>query len=200
MMRFDWRERRRLPDRYDGLPGANAWRALFEAVRGGHVTTAFDRFLSQIDETDPALTKPCVFISHRQADEARAENVAKIVSAEGYDYWLDIHDPLLKWATPVVTGPAGAALLAGIIEIALLNSTHVIALHTSHSAGSKWIPYELGRAKARSIFSTQAAGWFETTNLPETCGEYVYLTWQTFSDPDIQNWLRLRQPSVKLLP
>jgi hypothetical protein len=201
MMRFNGRERRNLPDRYDGLPGVNAWRAMLDAVFAeADPFRAFDKFLRDISQTDPRLAKPCVFISHRQADWQRAEEVAKIVDGEGCDYWLDIHDPLMTWASHHFSGTAGAVVLAAIIEIALLNSTHVIVLHTSKSAGSKWIPYELGRAKSRRIYSSQAAGWFEDEDLPETCGEYVYLAVQTFSDAHIRQWLKYSPPSVKLGP
>jgi hypothetical protein len=129
-------------------------------------------------------------------DWRRAEEVAKIVSATGRDYWLDIHDPMLLWINGTKTNigtSAGAILLAAIIEIALLNSTHVIRLHTANSAGSAWIPYELGRAKARRIFSSNAAGWFDhPTVLPATCPEYLHLAHQTLSDQDVEDWLRKR--------
>jgi len=122
--------------------------------------------------------------------------VARTVTNTGRDYWLDIHDPTLRWAnTKVVSlgSVAGAILLAAIIEIALLNSTHVIALHTTNSAGSAWIPYELGRAKARKIFSSQAAGWFDPPNIsPSGCPEYVHLAHQTASHRDVEDWLMKR--------
>jgi hypothetical protein len=158
---------------------------------------AFDDFLRAIDRTDQNPVKDCVFISHRQKDWKRAEDVAEIVKrTPGYDYWLDIHDPILRWANGRITymgTVAGAVLLAAIIEMALLNSTHVIALHTIHSAGSAWIPYELGRAKARSIFASNAAGWFDQPTIsPSGCPEYVHLAHQTLSDQDIEDWLMKR--------
>jgi hypothetical protein len=88
---------------------------------------------------------------------------------------------------------ARAFLLAAIIEIALLNSTHVMTLHTTNSAGSAWIPYELGRAKARKILSSQAAGWFDPPKiLPAGCPEYVRLANQTFSHQDVEDGLMKR--------
>jgi hypothetical protein len=67
------------------------------------------------------------------------------------------------------------------------------ALHTINSAGSTWIPYELGRAKARKIFSSQAAGWFDPPKiLSSGCPEYVYLAHQTFSHQDVEDWLMKR--------
>jgi hypothetical protein len=197
MMVFNGRERPLSGDRFGRLPGAEAWERLLREARDDPFR-AFDDFLRDIRQTDPELKKACVFISHRQADWERAEDVAKIIEGEGFNCWLDIHDPLLQWATPLAASPGGAVLIAAIIEIALLNSTHVIALHTSESRGSKWIPYELGRAKARSIFSKQAAGWFEDKDLLKTCGEYVYLAVQTFSDDHIRHWLKHSPQSGKI--
>jgi hypothetical protein len=66
-------------------------------------------------------------------------------------------------------------LIAAIIKIGLLNSSHVVTVHTNNSATSKWIPYEFGRAKDRRIRSTQAASWLEPTLQLAACGEYVQL-------------------------
>jgi hypothetical protein len=204
MTRFSWGgpdRLLRLEERFEGLPGWQAWKELIEIVAdpdtpNRELFNAFDYFLRSVDRIDPNLVKDCVFISHRQKDWRRAEEVAKIVSATGRDYWLDIHDPMLLWINGTKTNigtSAGAILLAAIIEIALLNSTHVITLHTANSAGSAWIPYELGRAKARRIFSSNAAGWFDhPTILPATCPEYLHLAHQTLSDQDVEDWLRKR--------
>jgi hypothetical protein len=184
--------------RFEGLLGYRAWRDLIEIIanseaRDRELFIAFDYFLRAIDLLDRNLVKDCVFISHRQSDWSLAEDVARTVTNTGRDYWLDIHDPTLQWANGRITSlgnVAGAILLAAIIEIALLNSTHVIALHTINSAGSTWIPYELGRAKARKIFSSQAAGWFDPPKiLPSGCPEYVHLAHQTFSHQDVEDWL-----------
>jgi hypothetical protein len=85
--------------------------------------------------------------------------------------------------------PAKDIANATVIEMALLNVTHVIARHTRRSAGSKWIPSELGRAKARLVRSNQAAGWFERHMSVASCGEYVRLIRQTWSAADIANRL-----------
>ncbi|RNJ42398.1 hypothetical protein B5V01_08130 [Mesorhizobium erdmanii] len=67
-------------------------------------------------------------------------------------------------------------MVAAVIEIALLSSSHIIAVHTLNGLQSKWIPYELGRAKSRSIVSSQSGGWFEAGRLaPGQFGSYVEL-------------------------
>jgi hypothetical protein len=187
--------------RFEGLPGYKAWLNLIAIIanpeaRDRELFDAFDYFLRAIDLVDRNLVKDCVFISHRQSDWSLAEDVSRTVTKTSRDYWLDIHDPTLQWANGRVTSlgsVAGAILLAAIIEIALLNSTHVITLHTNSSAGSAWIPYELGRAKARKIFSSQAAGWFDPPKiLPAGCPEYVHLAHQTSSHQDVEDWLMKR--------
>jgi hypothetical protein len=205
MTKFSWGGPDRRPPlvvegRFGELPGSQAWEDLVGIIANPEAPDrelfdAFDDFLRAIDLVDRNLVKDCAFISHRQSDWSLAKDVARVVTNTGRDYWLDIHDPTLQWANKKVTSlgsVAGAILLAAIIEIALLNSTHVIALHTVNSAGSAWIPYELGRAKARKIFSSQAAGWFVQPILPSSCAEYIHLAQQTLTLQDIENWLMKR--------
>lgn len=78
-------------------------------------------------------------------------------------------------------------LIAAIIEIALLSSTHVIALHTTNSLASRWVPYE---AKARNITSLQAAGWFQKGQTVASCGDYVQLAVMTHDEPQVADWLQ----------
>src|SRR5262249_34033650 len=86
--------------------------------------------------------------------------------------------------------PRRSVLIAAIIEIALLSSTHVIALHTTNSLASRWVPYELGRAKARNITSLQAAGWFQKGQTVASCGDYVKLAVMTHDEPQVADWLQ----------
>jgi hypothetical protein len=78
---------------------------------------------------------------------------------------------------------------ARIIEMALLNSTHVIALITTNTAGSKWVPYEYGRAKDSSMYSLKAGCWI-ASNVPRVdIGDYLRLGVMTSDDPGITQWL-----------
>jgi hypothetical protein len=72
----------------------------------------------------------------------------------------------------------------------LLNCSHVVAVMTPNSAGSKWIPYEYGRVKSVAVASLQASIWLHRTSKVEDCGEYVYLGVVTKTENDIQDWLR----------
>jgi hypothetical protein len=172
--------------------GAGAWevfvRQLTEPERQQEsYLDAFDRFLNDAgwDQQSRFIgpfgaqkaVKCRVFVSHQQRDTAYAERIAYLATTHQFDYWLDVHDPTLALAKQVIlpTDPRYGLIVAAIVEIGLLNSTHVIAVHTSNSPPSKWIPYEFGRAKARRIRSTQAAGWFAPGLPPLAYGDYVRL-------------------------
>jgi hypothetical protein len=134
------------------------------------------------------LACPRLFISHRQRDDRRARDIAVIARAAGFQVWLDVEDPLLTAMTG--TPSASTALLtAAIIETALLNSTHVIAVMTTNTAGSKWVPYEYGRAKDSSMYSLQAACWIDSRVPQKDLGEYLLLGVTTRTDPEIERWL-----------
>jgi hypothetical protein len=138
-----------------------------------------------------------VFVSHRQKDGAIAEQIAWQATEAGKDYWLDLHDGNLQLASQTLqsSDPRYALIIAGIIEMALLSCTHVIATHTPNSLGSKWIPYELARAKGRQVISNQAAGWFDQSiQDPATQGEYVVLSEICRSRADVDFWLGAHRP------
>ncbi|MCB1090050.1 MAG: toll/interleukin-1 receptor domain-containing protein, partial [Verrucomicrobiae bacterium] len=91
--------------------------------------------------------QPRVFISHRQADRTVAENAARLATANGFNYWLDVHDPnLAAWNLQPDT-PQKSIAIAAIIEMALLNCSHVLAIVSGNTPGSAWVPYEYGRVK-----------------------------------------------------
>ncbi len=132
---------------------------------------------------------PRVFISHRQADTDEALRVAELVQQCGYDYWLDILNPeLLNIPSMALPKQAEAIAMASVIEMGLLNCSHVIALITKHTEGTLWIPYEYGRVKEPPPVTLQAACWIHRDyagNLPE----YLYLGPVHYSEAEIQAWL-----------
>lgn len=207
MQRYSWLEHEADPPRErfpEGVRGRLAWAALFEDVSYGwpqgleYLGRAFDRFLEQIEaEPLPPPSTSCVFVSHRKDDLNNALHVAWVADQCGYDTWLDAWDLKLRAALGgPLPSPAQEILIAAIIEVALLNATHVVALYTRRSPGSLWIPYELGRAKARSIRSDQAAGWYYPAALAGSRAEYMHLVEATTSDGEIRSWLwRSRQPA-----
>jgi hypothetical protein len=209
MSAFDWTERDGL-DEVERYPlragdflvrGRNAWQRLWEHLlalaQNTNEQAPWDEALQDFfeeaakDPRPPAGQVPCcVFVSHRRVDFAYAERIAWLAAQHGLQYWLDIHDPTLAAANRVkLPSPAKEVLIAAVIEMGLLNSTHVIAVHTQNSDGSKWIPYELGRVKQRRLFSTRACGWFDPTGTAPVAGEYTFLAARTRSDGEVDSWL-----------
>ena len=100
-----------------------------------------------------------------------------------------------------VRGPTrqqSAAATAGIIEMALLNSTHVVAVMTPNTAGSQWVPYEYGRVKEPVPITLQAACW--VSRLVTALPEYLYLGVITKAESDLQLWLRNERRNYGGLP
>ncbi len=209
MDRFDWRKAEPLAlegfleRRYSdaGTPAGDLWAWLVSMLR-----EAPEAALPEIEDTffrgaddiagrcKPGPAEPCVFISHQRADAHLGERIACLADHRGVDTWLDVHDPTLAAINRASISPRRQSLLiAAIVEIALLHATHVIAVHTSNSLTSKWVPYELARAKARQIASKQAAGWFQggppLSAYPPIHGDYVQLVEMFGDEAGVFGWL-----------
>lgn len=186
-----------------GAAGYEAWQALLrDLFEIGRVPPeaavepaqhALQRFLGA---AAPASPRPpnannCIFISHQQRDAHLAMRIACLASQHGLQYWLDVLNPSLALVNQLPThDPRRSVLIAAIVEIGLLNSSHVIAVHTINSRMSRWVPYEFGRAKAHYLYSAQAAGWFEAGQDETTYGDYVQLAVMCRAgEADLQRWL-----------
>jgi hypothetical protein len=139
------------------------------------------------------LPRPRLFISHRHRDERLARKIAGIATGVGFDYWLDVLDPVLRWATQNQNADADrqALIIAILVEMALLNCTHVLAVVTRHTAKSKWVPYEFGRVKSGTMFCPFASAWlsrgiFSRRNF----AEYLRLGPIHRTQQDIEWWLK----------
>jgi hypothetical protein len=191
-----------LAKRYDSAIGAERvalWQAFVRDLFGfleraeteegrTAIVTLTDRFLGQ---SKPTPANDTVFVSHQRLDANWAERVAWEASELGLDYWLDIHDlavpaTLAQKLHPLVR----TALIAGIIEMALLNCTHIVSLQTPYARASRWVPYELGRAKQRVALATNAASWLESSVKLDTGGDYLALAFFANRDRDLYSWLR----------
>ena len=194
MANYDWREYqgRSWFDRFpEGVRGYTAWRRRqFES--GRDLRTMEGDIKQARERVTVAPSQPCVFVSHRRSDEALARRVAFLACQEGFDYWLDVVDPNLSGVTGVTVTSKGdkAAATAAIIEMALLNSTHVVAIITANTKGSEWVPYEYGRVKTpQSPTTLQAACWTEPGIGFDLPG-YLYLGEIHRSETDIKQWFR----------
>jgi hypothetical protein len=80
-------------------------------------------------------------------------------------------------------------LIAAIIEMALLNCTHGITVQTASAQGSRWVPYEFGRAKRRWLVSTQVASWFDNGIYATSTADYLKLGVCAQSEQEVVRWL-----------
>ena len=155
MPNYDWQAfqalelRRRFADSANGF---RAWTDLVDEIerlagRGDPPEAyrrAFDDFMKAVEPLRTQRRECRVFISHRspKPDVDYARRVAWLANRQGCGYWLDVEDPALHRANGSLLGsPARDVLIAAIIEMGLLNASHVLAVITANSAGSKWIPY-----------------------------------------------------------
>jgi hypothetical protein len=135
------------------------------------------------------LDCPRLFISHRQSDKSTALSIAWLANSHRFDYWLDILDPDIAAASGFPESYQKAVLMAAIIEMALLNSTHVVAVMTSNVLGTMWMPYEYGRIKDSALVSVIASGWFDSSWQPLNTPEYFHLGQQFRRKSEIESWL-----------
>lgn len=77
-----------------------------------------------------------IFISHRRADETRARQMAEFLRLKNVQCYLDVLDPSAKTSTDITKH----------IMNTLDRCSHVIVIFSSNTAGSMWVPFELGAA------------------------------------------------------
>lgn len=135
------------------------------------------------------LTRPRLFVSYKSQNRQYALRIAYLADQAGFNFWLDVLDPTLQGAnaTPMPTKQR-AILVASAIEIGLLNSSHLLAAMTSQTAASRWVPYEFGRVKSRTVVSTDASSWVHRSGVPSV-PEYLHLCPIHFSEIEINQWL-----------
>lgn len=190
---YDWRDakgqpwQRRFPN---WINGRDAWDKAAE-------TKAPKRI--EPPTKPPTPPTPRLFISHQRADEQLALTVRSLAKAAGFEVWLDVLDPaLLDLAGQPLSSDQYAVALASIIEIALLNSTHVIAIVTEASAASRWIPYEYGRVKDPQILS-QAVAAYMVPGKKGSLAEYMHLGEICKTDVEVQAWLNRELSQFQLI-
>jgi hypothetical protein len=188
-------------DRAEGATGIHLWQGFVEALQGvagrpseasltDEVLGVIDGFIARAGWA-PRPSTPTLFVSHQWKDDKLAERVAWEAKEVGFDYWLDVHDTKLTAVTSAALPvPIKAALITGIIEVALLNSTHLVGLQTTNSQTSRWVPYEFGRAKDRRMISDRTASWFQTGVGLDPNGDYLAFAECCDTDSALYDWLK----------
>lgn len=77
-----------------------------------------------------------VFISHRTVDNAKAYGIARVFRQHDIPYYLDDFDPDLQSTTRVTE----------VLVNAINRCTHLMALVTTSTRFSWWVPFEIGIA------------------------------------------------------
>lgn len=133
---------------------------------------------------------PRLFISHRQIDLPYALRIAQLAQMKKFEFWLDVFDPLLNYVTYNMSpGIIRSLLTACIIEMALINCTHVIACMTPNSRGTLWQPYEYGRITLVPRNSQRAAAWLHPHLAMKDFPKYMLLGEITYKEAEIEKWL-----------
>jgi hypothetical protein len=173
-------------ERYRNMPeiqGAENWSKFIENPS----LLALNNIRNQDTST---LTCPRIFISHRQADEKYGRRIAYLSAINGFDFWLDVLDPSLKSLTNLQRLSEDQKLLitAGIIEMAIINCSHVLAIISSNTLGTMWVPYEYGRITDIPTTYGRAAAW-KHPSLNFYYPEYLLLGNNPKCENEIKNWL-----------
>lgn len=134
------------------------------------------------------LPRPRLFVSYKSQDRQFALRLAYLADLEGFEYWLDVLNPVLAIATTAPSSQQRSVLIATTIEIGLLNSTHLIAAITANTAASRWVPYEYGRVKTHTVVDKDASSWLHSSAVT-TIPEYLYLCPIHDNESAVRRWL-----------
>lgn len=188
-------------NRYDEMGndvvGLNAWREFrqrfpFEDRESEIAWGWLELIRAEGRRAKASAPRPCprVFVSHKQEDKDLALDVAWKIHGQGFDVWIDIIN------LPKLPAPKGlnrAVLLAAMIEMGLINCTHLVAVMTKNTVPSRWVPYEYGRVKDDPPNRVTVAAWVEPPNLGNL-PDYVYLAPLLRTDPELFLWLKDEKP------
>lgn len=141
-----------------------------------------------------ADARPVLYVSHRKCDLQNALRLSWLADQAGFEVWLDVVNPNLQpLQSHVGAGPLSLAqtslAVASIIEMGMLNATHLLLVMTPNTVGSAWLPYQFGRAANCEAGELQAASWASQQVPKSTLPEYLALGTQLFSETEYRSWL-----------
>ena len=157
-----------------------------------------DWFPEGVEAPPPVTARmqcPRLFVSHRSSDKEMALRIAWLATREGWDYWIDVLDPNLvalrrRDNLGSLMPEQQVLAAAAIVEFALLNCSHLIAVMTNDTRGSMWVPYEYGRVKEPAPLSYQVSCWRHPQLKACDCPEYLVLAPVHLTEHEIVSWLQ----------
>lgn len=185
----------------EDVSGRREWAEILEWLRNIDEATPADEIDAQLAKLrtlkPPQLNCPRLFVSHRSIDAPLALALGRLALNAGFDVWIDVLDPSLASIVRQPNSVQRAVATALIVEMALLNCSHLLAVMTSSTAGSWWVPYEYGRVKERKATVSNAAAWLDHTFqfvVPGPTGpvanpEYLYLGKLLRQASELDHWL-----------
>ena len=119
-----------------------------------------------------------VFISHKQEDASIAVHVGDVLYEEGLHSYLDVWDPSLDSARD---------LEARILD-KIQASGALLAVITSKTKLSWWVPFEIGIARSSElqIASLVRLAYGETRDLPDYLDSWPKMA----SEPELRGWAK----------
>lgn len=185
----------------EDVSGQIEWKEILEWLRNIDESTTADEIderLAKLRNLEPPqLDCPRLFVSHRSIDAPLALALGRLALQAGFDVWIDVLDPSLAKIVKQPNSVQKAVATALIVEMALLNCSHLLAVMTKDTAGSWWVPYEYGRVKERKTAVSNAAAWLDRTFqfvIPGPTGpianpEYLYLGKLLSQASELNRWL-----------
>ena len=128
----------------------------------------------QLDTALRRFVRWDVFVSHKSNDMMKAVQLAERISMNGLSAWVDVADP-----TGVRDGPD----LADYIRRILASSRTLLAVITSVTKESWWVPFEIGIAFEQEKL---LASYGNRASLPS----FLYKWPNLQSDTELDRWCR----------
>ena len=122
-----------------------------------------------------------VFLSHQRDDSTRAMKVAARLRYNGLDTYLDVVDDALR-----KDGPE----LSDYLRAQMSTCTQLMAVVSSSTKGSWWVPWEIGVASEKDFLIATYTS--EYTELPSYLKKWPFLR----TDQDIDEYARLSKTAA----
>jgi len=89
----------------------------------------------------------CFFISHRAINMVDAQKISDYINESGFNTYLDKNDRDLQNAVAAYDSKK----ITECIQAGITNSSHIICVVSKDTAGSWWVPFEIGFATGDNL-------------------------------------------------